>query len=63
MGLLRPDSHPSHGGLDEIMNYINYLKPKKTIFTHMTALIDQKKINSCTPDNVFVGYDGMEFNL
>ena len=63
VGLLRKDSHPSHGGLDEITDYIKYLKPKKVVFTHMTALIDEKKINSICPINVNAGYDGMEFNL
>ena len=63
VGLLRYETHPAHGGFDEIMEYINYLKPKKTIFTHMTALIDEVTINKLTPANVCVGYDGMEINL
>lgn len=63
VGLLRPDSHPSHCGFDEIIEYVNYLKPKKTIFTHMTALIDEKKINHISPKNVIVGYDGLEINI
>ena len=44
----------------EIMEYINYLKPKKTIFTHMTALIDEENINNKCSKNIFAGYDGME---
>ena len=63
VGLLKEDSHPSHGGFDEIMEYVNYLKPKKTIFTHMTALIDVDKINNKCPKNVCAGYDGMEIIL
>jgi phosphoribosyl 1,2-cyclic phosphate phosphodiesterase len=63
VGLLRPETHPSHAGFDEIIDYINYLKPKKTIFTHMTALIDEETINNLSPRNVTAGYDGMEFNL
>ena len=63
VGLLRHDPHPSHGGFDEIMDYVRYIKPKKTIFTHMTALIDEQKINDLSPNNVFAGYDGMEINL
>ena len=63
VGLLREDPHPSHGGYEEIMDYVNYIKPKKTIFTHMTALIDQETINSKSPKNVCAGFDGMEINL
>ncbi len=63
VGLLRKNTHQSHGGLDEIMEYVDYLKPKKTIFTHMTALIDEDQINNSTPENVFAGYDGMEVEI
>ncbi|MDC3131361.1 MBL fold metallo-hydrolase [Pelagibacteraceae bacterium] len=63
VGLLREDNHPSHGGFEEIMEYVNYIKPKKTIFTHMTALIDEETLKSKCPQNVFPGYDGMEIEL
>lgn len=60
VGLLRYDSHPSHAGFDQILEYIKYLKPKKTLFTHMTALLDQKDLLSKCPENVEPAYDGME---
>ena len=63
VGLLREDDHPSHAGFNKIMDYVNYLKPKKTIFTHMTALLDEKKLKSKCPQNVFPGYDGMQISL
>ena len=60
VGLLRYDKHPSHASFDEILDYINYIKPKKTIFTHMTALIDEQLLLKKCPPNVMPGYDGME---
>ncbi len=60
VGLLREDDHPSHAGFKKIIEYIDYLKPKKTIFTHMTALLDEKILKTKCPINVFPGYDGME---
>ena len=63
VGLLRQDSHPSHCGFDEIMEYVNYLKPKKTIFTHMTALLDEKNLLKKCPHNVMPGYDGFEITI
>ncbi len=63
VGLLREDDHPAHAGFDQIMKYVDYLKPKKTIFTHMTALLDEKKLNSKCPKNVFAGYDGLQIKL
>ena len=63
VGLLRIDPHPSHCGFDEIMEYVNYLKPKKTIFTHMTALLDEKNLLKKCPHNVMPGYDGFEITI
>ncbi len=63
VGMLREEPHPSHGGFKDIMEYIEYLKPKRTIFTHMTALVDEKEILKKCPSNVVPGYDGLEINL
>ena len=63
VGLLKVDSHPAHGGFDDIMEYVNYIKPKQTIFTHMTALIDEKEILKKCPNSVMPGYDGLEFEI
>ena len=60
VGLLRYDSHPSHAGFEQVLEYIKYLKPKKTLFTHMTALLDQNDLLSRCPINVEPAYDGME---
>ena len=63
VGLLRYDPHPSHAGFDQIIEYIKYLKPKKTLITHMTALLDQQELLSKCPENVEPAYDGMVINL
>ena len=63
VGLLRYDPHPSHAGFDQILDHINYLKPKRTLFTHMTALLDQEDLLSKCPDNVEPAYDGLEIAL
>ncbi len=63
VGLLRYDPHPSHAGFEKIIEYINYLKPKMTIFTHMTALLDEKQLKSKCPENVVPGYDGLELEF
>jgi len=60
VGLLRYDSHPSHAGFDQIIEYVKYLKPKKTLFTHMTAFLDYKDLLSKCPENVEPAYDGIE---
>ncbi len=63
VGLLRNDPHPSHAGFEQILDYIKYIKPKKTIFTHMTALLDEEKLISKCPHNVLPAFDGMEIEI
>ena len=63
VGLLRDESHPSHAGFNQIMEFISYIKPKKTIFTHMTALLDEEQLIKKCPSNIRPGYDGMIINL
>ena len=48
---------------NQILDYINYLKPKRTLFTHMTALLDQEELLSKCPENVEPAYDGLEVTL
>ena len=63
VGLLRNDPHPAHAGFEQILDYIKYIKPKKTIFTHMTALLDEEKLISKCPHNVLPAFDGMEIEI
>ena len=63
VGLLRYDPHPSHAGFDQINEYINYLKPKRTLFTHMTALLDYEDLLSKCSENIEPAYDGMTIEL
>ena len=63
VGLLREDPHPAHAGFDYIIELINYIKPKQTIFTHMTALIDEIELLKKCPSNVMPGYDGLTIDL
>lgn len=63
VGLLRSDPHPSHAGFEQILDYIKYIKPKKTIFTHMTTLLDEEKLILKCPINVLPAFDGMEIEI
>ena len=63
VGLLRPDPHPSHGGFDDIMHYVNYLKPKKTILTNLKHELDYYHLLRILPSDVVTAYDGLKINL
>jgi len=63
VSMLRPDTHISHSGFEEIIDYIKYLNPKKVLFTHMTPLLDEEKLIKKCPNNVRPAYDGLEIIL
>ena len=58
---LRYKSHPSHFNLDDVLNLIKILKPKKTILTNLNNDIDYSSIKKLLPKNISPAYDGLSF--
>jgi phosphoribosyl 1,2-cyclic phosphate phosphodiesterase len=56
---VRYEPHYSHSHFDQTMSWINKLKPKKAILTHMGHWLDYNELNSKCPQNVEPGIDGM----
>lgn len=58
---LRKTPHPSHFTLDETLEIINKLKPKKAYLIHLSHHMGlHQEIQKELPENVFLGYDGLE---
>jgi len=51
--------HPSHLSLDEALGWIERLRPKRAILTHMHIPLDYEAVCRETPDHVEPAYDGM----
>jgi phosphoribosyl 1,2-cyclic phosphate phosphodiesterase len=49
--------------LEEVLNLVKFLKPKKTILTNLNNDIDYKKIKKNLPNNVIPAYDGMSLSI
>ena len=60
---LRIESHPSHASFNEIIQYINYVNPKKAYLTHLTAFMDYEEILKICPSNVEPAYDNLEIEI
>jgi phosphoribosyl 1,2-cyclic phosphate phosphodiesterase len=60
---LRPMSHPSHFGLKDALGWIERLKPKRAILTHMTAELDYETLKRDLPPGIEPAYDGMVVEL
>ena len=56
---LRTTPHVSHFSLDEAIAVAQELKPKRTIFTHLSHAFDYDTINAMLPQGMELAYDGM----
>ena len=61
---LRIKEHLSHLNLEEALELINELNPKRAVLTHLSHLMGKhEEIKKLIPKNVDVAFDGMKFNL
>jgi phosphoribosyl 1,2-cyclic phosphate phosphodiesterase len=56
---LRFTPHPSHFSVKQALAWIERLKPKRAILTHMTTDLDYEKLRRELPAGVEPAYDGM----
>ena len=55
--------HPSHLNLEESLNLISKLKPKKAILTNLHSDLDYKILKNKLPKNIAPAYDGLTLTL
>jgi len=58
---LRFAPHPSHMNLDETLDWIARVKPKRAILTNLHSDLDYEALRAKLPANVEPAYDGMQF--
>ncbi len=56
---LRYTPHPSHFSVKDALRWIDRLKPKRAILTHMTSDLDYDTLRRELPPHVEPAYDGM----
>jgi phosphoribosyl 1,2-cyclic phosphate phosphodiesterase len=59
IGALQHDPHPSHFTLGQALDWIERLKPKRAVLTHMHIPLDYETVLKTTPDHVEPGHDGL----
>ncbi len=57
------DFHPSHFNLETSLDLIKKLKPKKSILTNLSHILDYKTLKKKIPKNVIPAHDGLTINL
>jgi phosphoribosyl 1,2-cyclic phosphate phosphodiesterase len=60
---LRYTRHPSHFSVEEALDWIARLRPKRAILTHLNIDLDYETLRAELPDGVEPAYDGMRFEL
>jgi phosphoribosyl 1,2-cyclic phosphate phosphodiesterase len=64
LNALRRESHVSHLTLDEALEIIERLKPKKAYLTHLSHQMGRhKEISLELPKNVEIAYDGLKLEI
>jgi phosphoribosyl 1,2-cyclic phosphate phosphodiesterase len=60
---LREAPHPTHAHLERTLGWIERLKPRRAIFTHMDISSDYEAMRALVPAGVEPGYDGLVIEL
>lgn len=57
---LRREPHPTHANLTMALELASRCRARQTVLTHLDISMDYASLSAEVPDNVLVGYDGME---
>jgi phosphoribosyl 1,2-cyclic phosphate phosphodiesterase len=60
---LRYRPHPSHFCVDDALEWIERLRPKRAILTNMHSDLDYETLRRKLPEHVEPAYDGMKITL
>ena len=60
---LRKNKHPSHFNYDDAINFVKFVKPKKTILTNLHVDLDYYVLKKKLPKNIVPAFDGLSFNF
>jgi len=63
LGVLRHEPHPTHLSVGKAMEIIQRVRPKQTLFTHLSHDFDHDRANAELPENVNLSYDGLTFEM
>jgi phosphoribosyl 1,2-cyclic phosphate phosphodiesterase len=60
---LRYRPHPSHFSVSDALSWVERVKPRRAIFTHMHSDVDYATLKASLPPHVEPAYDGMDFDF
>ena len=61
---LRIEKHPTHFNLEEALEFVADVRPKKAFFTHISHRLGfHDEASKSLPDNVSIAYDGLKITV
>ena len=61
---LRVEPHHSHFNLEEALEFIKKINPKRAYLTHISHMLGfHDEVQASLPENVFLAYDNLKINL
>tara|TARA_A100001011_G_scaffold330671_1_gene356634 strand:- start:3423 stop:4193 length:771 start_codon:yes stop_codon:yes gene_type:complete len=63
LNALRIEPHPTHLNLEEALEMVAFLKPKRVYFTHISHLLGfHEEVTQQLPENVYLAYDNLQIH-
>ena len=63
VGALQELPHPTHAHLDKVLGWIERLKPRRSVITHMSNAMDYETLTFKLPVGVTPAFDGMHIEV
>jgi phosphoribosyl 1,2-cyclic phosphate phosphodiesterase len=63
LGALRWEPHPTHFSIDQSLEVVRELAPRRTFFTHMAHTVAHAETERRLPGAVRLAYDGLAFSV
>ena len=61
---LRIEPHPTHFNLEEAIEFVREINPKKTYFTHISHKLGfHEEISKNLPENIYLAFDGLKISV
>jgi phosphoribosyl 1,2-cyclic phosphate phosphodiesterase len=60
---IREKAHPTHSHLERTLSWIDRVKPRRAILTHMDESLDYESLRRALPPGVEPGFDGLAVEL
>lgn len=63
VGCIGYERHNSHANLEQCLSWVDLIKPKRTILTHLGHHVDYDELLAMLPEGVVPAYDGMVITI